>query len=112
MRRCKARVAIRSHLPPPGEGWDEGTERRKRFASYYPRAISLRKSLHVQVWSLRHVGLRVVQALKRGDFFKSMTTHADHHDWQDVYHSEWNGIMLYIKFQREDDYFVVSFKEL
>lgn len=56
--------------------------------------------------------LRVVQALKRGDFYKSMTTHADHHDWQDVYHSEWNGIMLYIKFQREGDYFVVSFKEL
>ncbi len=56
--------------------------------------------------------LAVVKALRRSDFYKSMTTHADHRDWQDVYHSEWNGILLYIKFQREGDYFVVSFKEL
>lgn len=56
--------------------------------------------------------LDVVKKLGRGEFYKSMTTHADHHDWQDVYHSEWNGIMLYIKFQRDGDYFVVSFKEL
>lgn len=55
--------------------------------------------------------LDVVQGLKRGNFYKSMTTHADHRDWQDVYHSEWNGISLYIKFQRDGDYFVVSFKE-
>ncbi len=56
--------------------------------------------------------LTVVKILHRCNFHKSMTTHADHHDWQDVYHSEWNGILLYIKFQREGDYFVVSFKEL
>lgn len=56
--------------------------------------------------------LAVVKALGRGNFYKSMTTHADHCDWQDVYRSEWNGIMLYIKFQRAGDYFVVSFKEL
>ncbi|MFA6921822.1 MAG: type II toxin-antitoxin system MqsR family toxin [Gallionella sp.] len=56
--------------------------------------------------------LAAVKALSRDNFYKSMTTHADHRDWQDVYRSEWNGIMLYIKFQRAGDYFVVSFKEL
>jgi len=57
-------------------------------------------------------GLAVVQRLTRKDFYKSMTTHADHHVWQDVYHGQWNDIALYIKFQRADEYFVVSFKEL
>lgn len=56
--------------------------------------------------------LAVIKALGSSNFYKSMTTHADHRDWQDVYHSEWNGIALYIKFQRDGDYFVVSFKEL
>jgi len=30
--------------------------------------------------------LSVVRALSRRDFYKSMTTHADHRVWQDVYH--------------------------
>jgi motility quorum-sensing regulator/GCU-specific mRNA interferase toxin len=29
----------------------------------------------------------VVRVLGRGDFYKSMTTHADHTVWQDVYHA-------------------------
>ena len=56
--------------------------------------------------------LAVVQALKRQDFYKSMTTHADHRTWQDVYHGEFKGIALYVKFQQAGEYFVVSFKEL
>jgi len=56
--------------------------------------------------------LAAIQGLARNDFYKSMTTHADHRVWQDVYHGEWNGIALYIKFQRDGEYFVVSFKEL
>ncbi len=56
--------------------------------------------------------LAVVQELTRKDFYKSMTTHADHRVWQDVYHGRYNGVALYIKFQRAGDYFVVSFKEL
>ena len=56
--------------------------------------------------------LAVVQALKRQDFYKSMTTHADHRIWQDVYHGEFNGVALYVKFQRAGEYFEVSFKEL
>jgi motility quorum-sensing regulator / GCU-specific mRNA interferase toxin len=56
--------------------------------------------------------LAVVHGLRRSAFYKSMTTHADHRVWQDVYHGQYNGQKLYIKFQKADEYFVVSFKEL
>lgn len=56
--------------------------------------------------------LAVVQMLTRKHFYKCMTTHADHRVWQDVYHGQWSGVSLYIKFQRAGEYFVVSFKEL
>lgn len=56
--------------------------------------------------------IEVIQGLSRKNFFKSMTTHRDHRIWQDVYHSEWRGKPLYIKFQQAGEYFVVSFKEL
>lgn len=56
--------------------------------------------------------LAVVQRLTHKNFYKSMTTHADHRVWQDVYHGQWSGAALYIKFQRAGEYFVVSFKEL
>jgi motility quorum-sensing regulator / GCU-specific mRNA interferase toxin len=53
-----------------------------------------------------------IQQLKRKDFVKSMTTHADHRIWQDVYNTEYNGYFLYIKFQIDEmGYFVISFKE-
>lgn len=54
----------------------------------------------------------VVRSLSRKNFFKSMTTHLDHRVWQDVYHGQWKGAALYIKFQRAGEYIVVSFKEL
>lgn len=56
--------------------------------------------------------LAVVRGLTHKNFCKSMTTHADHRAWQDVYHGQWNGAALYIKFQQAGKYFVVSFKEL
>ena len=56
--------------------------------------------------------LAVVQSLVRKDFHKSMTTHADHRVWQDVYRCQWSGLSLYVKFQHVGEYFVVSFKEL
>ena len=56
--------------------------------------------------------LAVVQTLTRKNFYKSMTTHADHRVWQDVYHGQWGDRSIYIKFQRAGEYFVVSFKEL
>jgi motility quorum-sensing regulator/GCU-specific mRNA interferase toxin len=53
-----------------------------------------------------------IQQLKRKDFVKSMTTLADHHIWQDVYNTEYNGYFLYIKFQVDEmGHFVISFKE-
>lgn len=55
--------------------------------------------------------LAVVQALSAVDFYKSMTANADHRVWQDVYHAEWEGVALYIKFQQAGEYFVISFKE-
>ncbi len=40
----------------------------------------------------------VVLALSRRNFYKSMTTHADNREWQDVYHGvTGNGAEVYIK---------------
>ena len=40
----------------------------------------------------------VVLALSRRCFFKSMTTHADYREWQDVYHGTTEeGVTVYIK---------------
>lgn len=55
--------------------------------------------------------LAVIQGLTAMDFYKSMTANSDHRVWQDVYHSEWQEIALYIKFQQAGEYFVISFKE-
>jgi motility quorum-sensing regulator / GCU-specific mRNA interferase toxin len=41
----------------------------------------------------------------------TMTVHNDNRVWQDVYHAEWRGKALYLKFQQHDEYFIVSFKE-
>ncbi len=39
-----------------------------------------------------------VLALKRSDFYKSMTCHDDHTQWQDVYHGmTQDGVAVYIK---------------
>jgi motility quorum-sensing regulator / GCU-specific mRNA interferase toxin len=46
-------------------------------------------------------------------FFKSMTTHADHRIWQDVYHSSTSdGKPVYLKLTVIEDVLIVSFKEL
>jgi len=40
----------------------------------------------------------VVLTLSRRYFYKSMTTHADHREWQDVYHGTTeDGVAVYIK---------------
>jgi len=56
----------------------------------------------------------VVLALESRQFYKSMTTHADHTVWQDVYHALCpNGRMAYIKLTlRDDGVVVIQFKEL
>jgi len=57
----------------------------------------------------------VVCSLTRGDFYKSMTTHADHRIWQDVYRAATPaGKMAYIKVASQGEGMppVIQFKEL
>jgi motility quorum-sensing regulator/GCU-specific mRNA interferase toxin len=55
----------------------------------------------------------VVLTLSSADFYKSMTTHADHRVWQDVYRAKTvNGDEVYLKLTVIDDVLIVSFKEL
>jgi motility quorum-sensing regulator / GCU-specific mRNA interferase toxin len=56
--------------------------------------------------------LAVVAALNKADFFKSMTTHADHRVWQDVYRPTTPAGKVYLKLTVIDDVLSVSFKEL
>ena len=54
----------------------------------------------------------VVMALAPADFHKSMTTHADHRIWQDVYRPMTAAGRVYLKLTVIDDVLIVSFKEL
>jgi motility quorum-sensing regulator/GCU-specific mRNA interferase toxin len=56
--------------------------------------------------------LAVLQALTTADFYKSMTTHADHTIWQDVYRPITQAEDVYLKLTVIDDVLIVSFKEL
>jgi motility quorum-sensing regulator/GCU-specific mRNA interferase toxin len=51
-------------------------------------------------------------ALAPTDFYKSMTTHADHRIWQDVYRPMTVAGRVYLKLTVIDDVLVVSFKEV
>ena len=55
----------------------------------------------------------IITTLTSANFFKSMTTHADHRIWQDVYHAKTiMGKDVYLKLTVIDDVLIVSFKEL
>ncbi len=54
----------------------------------------------------------VVKALTPKDFYKSMTTHANHRIWQDVYRPVTPVGEVYLKLTVIDDVLIVSFKEL
>jgi motility quorum-sensing regulator/GCU-specific mRNA interferase toxin len=56
--------------------------------------------------------LDVVMALTPADFYKSMTTHADHTVWQDVYRPSTQVGDVYLKLTVIDGVLIVSFKEL
>jgi len=56
--------------------------------------------------------LEVVLELKSKDFYKSMTTHADHTSWQDVYRPSTVAGDVYLKLTIIDDVLIVSFEEL
>jgi motility quorum-sensing regulator/GCU-specific mRNA interferase toxin len=54
----------------------------------------------------------VVLALTARDFYKSMTTYADHKVWQDVYRPTTRAGEVYLKLTVVDGVLIVSFKEL
>ncbi len=55
----------------------------------------------------------VLMSLTTDNFYKSMTTHADHRIWQDAYHAKTtNGADVYLKLTVIQDVLIVSFKEL
>ena len=54
----------------------------------------------------------VIMALTPKDFYKSVTTHADHRIWQDVYRPATAAGEVYLKLTAIDDVLIVSFKEL
>jgi motility quorum-sensing regulator / GCU-specific mRNA interferase toxin len=56
--------------------------------------------------------ISVINALTSADFHKSMTTHADHRIWQDVYRPITPAGEVYLKLTVIDDVLIVSFKEL
>ena len=55
--------------------------------------------------------LAVLMALTKNDFYKSMTSHADHRVWQDVYRPTTQAGEVYLKLTVIDDVLIVSFKE-
>lgn len=56
--------------------------------------------------------IEVVQALTSNDFYKSMTTYADHQIWQDVYRPCTSAGEVYLKLTVIEAVIIVSFKEL
>lgn len=56
--------------------------------------------------------VETVMSLTAKDFYKSMTTHADHKIWQDVYRPTTKVGEVYLKLTVIDDVLIVSFKEL
>ncbi len=56
--------------------------------------------------------LAVVMARTTAECYKSMTTHADHTIWQDVYRPSTQAGDVYLKLTVIDDVLIVSFKEL
>ena len=54
-----------------------------------------------------------VSSMKPGQFYKSMTSYADHTKWQDVYHVPYGDWLLYIKFTEDavTEFRLLSFKE-
>lgn len=80
------------------------TERRYRFTRV---ALEGGAELGMEVNDM----LAVIGALNSRDFFKSMTTYADHTSWQDVYRPETEFGQVYLKFTLVADLLIVSFKE-
>ena len=57
--------------------------------------------------------MATIQGMQRRQFYKSMTTYADHRIWQDVYHVPSTAGLLYVKFTADavTEFLLLSFKE-
>ncbi len=55
--------------------------------------------------------LDVVSNLASMNLYKSMTSHADHKVWHDVYHVDTNRGVVYLKLTVAEDLLIISFKE-
>ena len=55
--------------------------------------------------------LNVVCSLSSKSFYKSMTSHADHRCWQDVYHPKTEAGIIYLKLTIQNGVLILSFKE-
>jgi len=53
----------------------------------------------------------VIAMLAGRHLYKSMTTHADHRVWHDVYHVDTAKGVVYLKLTVIEDLLIVSFKE-
>jgi len=56
--------------------------------------------------------VEVILSLSAQDFYKSMTTHADHTIWQDVYRPATKAGGAYLKLTVIDEVLIVSFKDI
>ena len=54
-----------------------------------------------------------IQTMRRSQFYKSMTSYADHQAWHDVYHVSSSVGVLYVKFTSDlvMEFLFLSFKE-
>lgn len=55
--------------------------------------------------------LQIVSGLASKNLYKSMTSHADHTVWQDVYHVTTGAGEVYLKLTVVEDLLILSFKE-
>jgi motility quorum-sensing regulator/GCU-specific mRNA interferase toxin len=55
--------------------------------------------------------LSVVSRLTNSNLYKSMTSHADHTVWHDVYHADTSRGVVYLKLTVLENLLIVSFKE-
>lgn len=57
--------------------------------------------------------MATIQTMQRSQFYKSMTSYADHRIWQDVYHVPSPAGVLYVKFTADAvaEFSLLSFKE-
>ena len=56
---------------------------------------------------------KVVSTMKENQFYKSMTSYANHKIWQDVYHVPYGNLVIYVKSTQNviSEFTLLSFKE-